>query len=148
VNGAMEKLIRSALLARATAAVAERVGETARRAAAVVLCVTLAAVFALAAGACALAALWIYLRPQIGPVLAPLAVTLLLLVLAVALLLISRLIARGKKAPAATQVIETGAAAGDSLAALSNDALRLFQDHKSAALLAALLAGAFAARKR
>lgn len=141
----MEKIIRSILLARATSAVAERIGEAVRRAVAVTLCMGLAAVLALAAGACIVAALWIYLRPQIGPVLAPLAVALLLLVLAIALLVTSRLIARGKKGSVAP-VIQT--AAGDSLEALSNDALRLFQDHKGAALMAALLAGAFAARKR
>jgi hypothetical protein len=144
----MEKVIRSMLVARAALGIAELVGETVRRAATITLCMGLAALFVLAAVACAVAAFWIYLRPQIGPVLAPLAVALLLIVLAIALLVTSRLVARGRKGAAARPVETVPAGAADPLEALSNDALRLFRDHKGAALLAALLAGAFAARKR
>ncbi|SRR5258708_2113912 len=139
----MEKLIRSLLIAQAAGAVADRVGKTVRRAIAVFVCAVLAGIFAAAAFGCAMAALWIVLLPQIGPVLAPLAVGGLLLVLALALLLISQAAARRKVSGTAA-----AGAAGDPLAALTADALRLVREHKVATLLSAVLAGLIIGRKR
>lgn len=135
------------LWARAVTGVMERIADTVRRVTAVVLCLVLAGIFAVVASGCAIAALWIYLRPQIGPVLAPLAVAGLLLVLAGALVVLSRVIGRQRKKPAAALGDGRNAAA-DPLAALSDDALRLFKQHKGATLLAAVLAGLIAGRKR
>ncbi len=139
----MEKLIRSMLIARTAGAVAERAGKIVRRAIAVIVCTILAGIFAGAAFGCAMAALWIVLLPQIGPVLAPLAVCGLLLVLALALLLTSQVVARRKVSGTAA-----AGAAGDPLAALATDALRLVREHKGAMLLSAVLAGLIIGRKR
>jgi len=66
----------------------------------------------------------------------------LFLLLAVALLLVSRAVSDGTSARA------SAAAAGDPLAELATDALRLLREHKGAALLSAVLAGLILGRRR
>jgi hypothetical protein len=141
MKGAIERFIRSVLVARAAGVAAERLGKAIQRAVASMLCAILAGILLLAAFGCAIAALWLSLRPQIGPVLTPLAVGGLFLLLAIALLLISRAVARGApKAPAVST--------GDPLAELATDAVRLLREHQGAALLSAMLAGLILGRKR
>ncbi len=142
MSGAAEKLIRSVLVARAAGTVAERLGKALQRAITTMVCAILAGILLLAAFGCAVAALWIFLRPQIGPVFTPLAVAGLFLLLAVALLLVSRAVSDGTSARA------SAAAAGDPLAELATDALRLLREHKGAALLSAVLAGLILGRRR
>jgi hypothetical protein len=100
------------------------------------LCAGLGAVLMLAALGSATAALWIFALPSLGPVGAPLAVAATLstatLVLATAAWLIVRHRRRRIAAATASQL-------------LLSEAMRLFNEHKGAVLLAAVLAGMAAA---
>jgi hypothetical protein len=104
-------------------------GAALRRGGIAIVCVLIAALLALTAAGCAIAALWIYLLPLLGPVGSPLAAAAALLIVALALLLIARRVLR---APATS-----APPSGDTAAALA----RLTKDHKVEMLVAALTAG-------
>lgn len=118
-------------------------GAALRRGSLALVCVLIAALLAVAAMGCAVAALWIYLLPLLGPVGAPLVAAGALLVLALVLLLVARR-ALGGRAPR-TLPASNGVAATADLA-------RLIKDHKIemlvAALTAGLVAGAPGARRK
>ena len=100
------------------------------------LCASLAAVLALAAFGCGATALWILALPALGPIGAPLVVAAVLstvtLILATAGWLIVRHGRQRSDAAAPPQLLLT-------------EATRLFNEHKGAVLLAALVAGMAAA---
>jgi hypothetical protein len=108
---------------------ASGLGETLRRGGIALVCVLVAVLLALTAAGCAVAALWIYLLPLLGPVGAPLAAAGALLVAALVLLLIARRVLRPQPTTAAPPV--------DAAAELT----RLTRDHKVEMLVAALTAG-------
>ena len=113
-----------------------RVRVAAVRMTAAALCTGLAVVLMLAALGCLVTALWMFVLPSLGPVGAPLVVAATLsaatLVLAVAVWLIIR---HGRR--------KQGAATEPQL--LLSGATRLFNEHKGAVLLAAIVAGMAAA---
>ena len=90
-----------------------------------------------AAMACALVALWLYVLPQVGPTGAPLVVAGVLLAMCLALLALVRYGMKPRPPPA------TSAAPSVLIA----EATRLVNENKAAALLAALLAGLVAGRR-
>jgi hypothetical protein len=92
---------------------------------------------AIAAVACGLAALWIYVLPHTGAVGAPLVVGGVLVALCLAMLMLVRYGLAPRQAP--------GPAAG-SPALLLADMTRLVRDNKAPVLMAALLAGLVAGR--
>ncbi len=100
------------------------------------LCAGLAAVLMPAALGCVATALWIFTLPSLGPVGAPLVVAATLstvvLILATAAWLIMRHSWRRRDAATAPQL-------------LLSEATRLFNEHKGAVLLAAIVAGMAAA---
>jgi apolipoprotein N-acyltransferase len=96
----------------------------------------MAAGCAIAALACALAALWIYALPHVGTAGAPLVVAGVLVTTCLVMLLVVRYgLAPRQPAPAT---------AGPAV--LLADAARLIQDHKGPVLMTALLAGLIAGR--
>jgi hypothetical protein len=129
----MEAMIRSIL----GGAVAEMAG-AARRSAIAALLVMVAAVLAGASIGCALAALWIFAAPQIGPSGGALLVAGVLLVLCLAALGLAAIASRRAKTPRRP---------APQTAPLEQAAL-LFSDNKWAALLAALIAGLVVASDR
>jgi hypothetical protein len=102
------------------------------RIAVVALCAGLAGVLVVAALSCAAAALWIYVLPSLGPVGAPLAVASVLSTLMLILALAAWLVLRRNRA-------RPGAAMAPQL--LLSQAVRLFNEHKGAVLVAAIVAG-------
>jgi hypothetical protein len=101
-----------------------------------VLCAGLGGVLALAALGCAAVSLWNYALPSLGPVGAPLVVAAALSITALVLALASwRILCRRRPAPGVDMAPQL----------LLNEARRLFGEHKSAMLLAALIAGMAAA---
>lgn len=107
--------------------------------AALALCVGLATILILAALGCAAAALWNFTLPSLGAVGAPLVVAASLsamtLILATAAWLMMRYNRRRPGAATAPQL-------------LLSEAARLFNEHKGAVLLAAVVAGMAAANGR
>jgi len=136
----MDVLTRGAEIAFAETISAGGIGVAVRRMTATVWCAVLATALAIASVGCAVAALWVFVLPEVGPVGAPLIAAAALLLLCLSLLAIIRSILRRRPAPLATAVV-TGAAIPALLIA---EASRLMEQNKGAALLAALLAGATA----
>jgi hypothetical protein len=100
------------------------------------LCAGLAAVLMLVALGCVATALWIFTLPSLGPVGAPLLVAASLSIVALILATAAwRIMRHGRRRP--------GAAAAPQL--LLSEATRLFNEHKGAVLLAAVVAGMTAA---
>jgi O-antigen/teichoic acid export membrane protein len=92
---------------------------------------------AIAALGCLLAALWIYARPHVGAVGAPLVVAGVLLAIGLAVLGLMRHKLKRRPPPPP---------AGDALASLLAEATRLLKEHKGSVLTVALLAGFVAGR--
>ncbi len=116
---------------------------SARRTAITVLSATIAAVLAAAAIGCGIAALWIFAAPRIGPSGAALAAALCLLVLSLGVLgIVPMITRRTPTVPRSIQRPLTAAASPELL--LLAEATRLFKDHKSTVLVAALVAGLLA----
>ena len=90
-----------------------------------------------AAMACALVALWLYVLPQVGPTGAPLVVAGVLLAMCLALVALLRYGLKPRPAPAS----------GVAPSVLIAETARLVNENKAAALLAALLAGLVAGRR-
>jgi len=111
--------------------IAGGIGAAARRAGIAIVCVLVALALAVAAAGCAVAALWIYALPLLGPVGAPLGVAGALLLAALAVLLVARGALRAKPASAPP--------AGDVL--IAAELLRLVRERKLEMLIAALTAG-------
>jgi hypothetical protein len=107
-------------------------GAALRRGSIALACLLAAALLAIAAIGCAVAALWIYLLPLLGRVGAPLAAAGALAVLAVALLLIARFVLGAR--PSRAQATGDGTAAAAALA-------RVIKEHKLDMLIAAVTAG-------
>jgi hypothetical protein len=126
----IDGVLGSLLAARPPVVVAEPTSRAACRIAAITSCAVLATLFAATAIGCSTAALWIFLRPHIGPILAPLAASGILVVLS----LVLALIARSLFAPARAAI---AAPALSGRTAVSP----LFRDDKHTALLTAMLAG-------
>jgi hypothetical protein len=130
----MGSLIQLAMAALIAAGRADSMRDATIRMMAAALCAVLAVALTLACVGCAAAALWIFTLPALGPVGAPLAVAAALsgaaLILATAAVLILRHRRRGP---------------GPDMASLLPGATRLFNEHKGAALLAAVVAGMTAA---
>ena len=96
------------------------------------LCAGLAAVLALAALGCTATALWVLALPTLGPVGAPLVVAACLSVMTLILATAGWLIMRRKR-------LRPDIAVAPEF--LLSEATRFFNEHKGAALLAALVAG-------
>ena len=90
-----------------------------------------------AAIACALAALWLYVLPLVGPTGAPLVVAGVLLVMCLALTVVLRHELRPRPPPPP----------GIAPSVLLAEATRLLNENKAAVLMAALLAGLVAGRR-
>ncbi len=100
------------------------------------ICAAFAAVLILAALGCAATALWIFTLPALGPVGAPLIVAAALSSVTLSLATAAWLIMRHSRR-------RLGAGAAPQL--LLSEATRLFNEHKGAMLLAAVIAGMAAA---
>lgn len=132
----MGDLIELALL------IAERAGgRTGRQATANVAGIAVTTVAAACCGfaaiACALAALWLFLLPQLGPTGAPLVIAGVLVVMCGALLAVLRHEMKPGPPPPA----------GIAPSVLLAEATRLLNENKAAVLMAALLAGLVAGRR-
>jgi hypothetical protein len=110
---------------------ASGLGAALRRGSIALICLMIAALLALAAAGCAVAALWIYLMPLLGKVGAPLAAAGALVFIALVLLLVASRVLRAQRP-------DSPASSGDAVAA---DLARLVKEHKLEALVAALTAG-------
>jgi hypothetical protein len=137
---AMDALVRAAAIELGAIAARGRMGRTARRMTVVAWCAMLATTFATASVGCAVAALWVFVLPAVGPVGAPLIAAGALLLLCLALVATIRGILRRRPAPLSAAAVPDAAIP----ALLIAEASRLLDENKGAALLAALLAGAVA----
>jgi hypothetical protein len=108
------------------------VGAALRRGSIALVCLLIAALLSVAAMGCAVAALWIYLLPLLGPVGAPLGAAGALIVIALVLLLVARSVVAAR--PSRARPAGEGAATAADLA-------RLVKEHKIEMLVAALTAG-------
>ncbi len=138
----MGSLLKLALSALAASSRSSAIAAFTGRMAAVVLLSGLAGLLAIAAWGCACAALWIALIPALGPAGAPLVVAAACLVFAGVLAFVAWFVMRRRRPRPGD---------GLQLEALLAQAERFFNDHKGAALLAAVIAGMIAAnsgRKR
>jgi len=134
----MESLIRLAIMALTESNAADRIAASSRRWAGASLCALVALVLVVTSVGCTSAALWIWGIPRFGPVGAPLAVAGILLVLSIAAFALMRRTLRPRRmAPSPHNAAST---------ALLADAMRLCKSNKSAALIAALVAGLAAGR--
>jgi hypothetical protein len=107
------------------------IGAMLRRGSIALVCLLIAALLAVAALGCAVAALWIYLLPLLGTVGAPLAAAGALILIALVLLFVASRVLRAQRP-------RSQASSGDAVAA---DLARLIKEHKLEALVAALTAG-------
>lgn len=130
----METVLRSVILAILRAGAAETIETSPRRLALATLWGAVTAILAAAGLGCAALALWIWQIPQLGPIGASLTVSALLFAAALVGLGVLRHVLAAPTAKPSTL-------AAGSLAPLLGEAQRLFNEHKGAALLAALLAG-------
>ena len=137
----MDRLIKLAAWALIECARAANSRTTILRLTTAAACTGLAAVLMVAALGCAAAALWIFTLPALGPVGAPLIVAATLSTATLGLAIAAWLILRRNRHPPG------GATAPGSLLSepLLSGAMRLFNDHKGALLLAAVVAGMTAA---
>lgn len=109
-----------------------------KRLAVAAVCGSLAALLVLAAIGCLAAALWNFTLPSLGPVGAPLVVAGAMIVAALILALAIWLVMRaGRSRPGDKRAIEM----------LTAEVTRLFNENKSAVLMAAAIAGMFAASR-
>jgi hypothetical protein len=125
------------VLALAAAGTARQGPRASVRVACVAVLAVAAAACAVAAITCGLTALWIYAQPHAGAAGASAIVAGVLLAMSLALLALSRQAMKPRLPPPA--------AAGAPL--LLTEATRLVQEHKAAALMAALLVGMIAAKR-
>ncbi len=107
------------------------------------LAALLAALLAMAAIGCAIAALWIFAAPRIGPSGAALCAAGCLLVLCLVVLWLAPVMARRRRRPPSLALLP--AASPDGLLA---EAARLMEEHKGTALMAALIVGLLAGSDR
>jgi hypothetical protein len=133
----MEPLIKSAITAIARIGATDAIVHAASRFAKATLYAIIAAILVTASIACAATALWIWEVPRLGPAAAPLVVAGVLLALGLAVLALMQRILRSRPTPSASDA---------STEMLLAEAVRLFKDHKSAVLMAALVAGLVAGR--
>jgi Na+-driven multidrug efflux pump len=131
----METTLSSAIVAIARSSVVA-ISASADRMAKAGLCAIVAVGLAASAIGCALAALWIWEVPRLGPAGAPLAVAAALLAGCLAVLALMRYTARRR--PPSPPAIPPEL--------LLADARQLFKHHKAAILLAVLIAGLIAGR--
>jgi hypothetical protein len=137
----MDTLLRAATIAFAEIAAGGRIAVAARRMSAAAWCAAVAAVFATASAGCGIAALWIFVLPDVGPVGAALIAAAALLLLCLSLLaIVATILRRRRQAPLPATVVPVATLP----VVLIAEAARLFGENKGAALLAALLAGATA----
>jgi len=127
----MGGLLKLAELLFAVRRITGGIGAAARRAGGAFACMMIALALVATAVGCAIAALWIYALPLLGPVGAPLAVAGALLIAALVLLLVARRIVRARPASALLP--------GDAIAAA--ELALLMKEHKLEMLIAALTAG-------
>jgi hypothetical protein len=127
----MQGTIRAAIMALVRADAAD-FGASARRTAIIAFSAAVAALFAAAAIGCAVAALWIFAEPRIGPSGAALAAACCFLVLCLGVLGFAPIITRRHAPPRAPVA---------SPELLLADLTRLCKDHKGPLLMAALVAG-------
>jgi hypothetical protein len=132
---ALYRVVCSAFMAYLRNDLAERIRESTRRMSLVAMSAIAAGICAAAAIACAIAALWIFTLPHLGPVGAPLVAAGALLFLAVVLLVVMRRVSR-----------RPGRDSQSSLTPdlLITEATRQFKEHKGVILLAVLVAGLIA----
>jgi hypothetical protein len=93
----MDALMRAASIAFAEIAAGNRIGVAARRMTAAAWCAAIAAAFATASAGCAVAALWIFVLPDVGPAGAALIAAAALLLLCFSLLAIVGMILRRRQ---------------------------------------------------
>lgn len=130
----METVLRSVILAILRAGSAESPETSPRRLAIATLWGAATAILATAGLGCAALALWIWQIPQLGPIGASLTVSALLFAAAFAGL-------GALRGVLAASTAKPSPPAAGSPALLLGEAQRLFNDHKGAALVVALLAG-------
>jgi hypothetical protein len=133
----MDDLMKAAVIAFAEMGAGDRIRVAATRVSAAAWCAALAAAFATASTGCAVAALWLFVLPEVGQVGAALIAAAALLLLCFSLLAIVQGIFRRRTTPPRAAAVPRAAVP----ALLIAEASRLFQENKGAALLAALLAG-------
>jgi hypothetical protein len=137
----MEGLVKLALMVLSEMQAANRIRAGATRTTAAAACFAFAVIAGTAAVGCGVAAVWIYLIPEVGPVTAAFLSGALLLVIALILVAVARNLV--------TNNAPTRPAPADGTAdALLGDIQGLFQRHKAPSLLAALLAGLAAGSSR
>jgi hypothetical protein len=129
----MNALISLALKVAARMGAATSIGDRARRLVVVSLGAIAVGVLMIASVGCAAASLWIFCIPRLGLVGAPLVVACILLAMSLAVLpMLTRLSAwRSRVRPPSSA----------SPASVLAEAMRLLEDDKAAALIAALIAG-------
>ena len=127
-------VIGSAVLAFARSGAAD-MAAFARRLTITALAAALAAVLVAASLGCAVAALWIFAAPRIGPAGAALCAAAVLLALGLAVLGLGLLVAKGNR---------RARPAAPSPDVMLAEAMKLFVNHKNAVLVAALIAGLLA----
>jgi hypothetical protein len=130
----MESMLRSVILALLSAGAGQSTETSPRRLALATLWGAATAILATAGLGCAALALWIWQIPQLGPIGASLTVSALLFAAALAGL-------GALRGVLATPAAKPSPLAAGSLAPLLGEAQRLFNEHKGAALVVALLAG-------
>lgn len=130
----MESMLRSVILAILSAGAGQSTETSPRRLALATLWGAATAILATAGLGCAALALWIWQIPQLGPIGASLTVSALLFAAALAGL-------GALRGVLATPPAKPSPLAAGSLAPLLGEAQRLFNEHKGAALVVALLAG-------
>jgi hypothetical protein len=129
----MAALIRLALEAAVRMGAANSIGDCARRLVVLSFGAIAVGVLMIASVGCAAASLWIFCMPRLGPVGAPLVVAGILLAMSLALLLMLPWLSMrrsGIRPPSST-----------APASVLADAMCLLKDDKTAALIAALVAG-------
>jgi hypothetical protein len=130
-------ILSAAIIGLVRSGAAGSIASSADRMAKVGLCAIVAAVLLTASVGCALAALWIWDVPRLGPAGAPLPVAGILLAGCLAAIVLMRHTARLRQAPSSSNATPE---------LLLAEAVRLLKDHKGAVLMAALIAGLMAGR--
>jgi hypothetical protein len=134
---AMAAVLSSAIMAFVRSGAAVAIASSAERMAKAALGAIVAAVLVAASVVCALAALWIWEVPRLGPAGAPLVVAGILFVVGLVALGVMQ------------HTLRAGRPSSHSYPApdlLLADAMHLFKDHKGTVLMAALIAGLMAGR--
>jgi hypothetical protein len=134
---AMEAILSSAIMGFIRSGAPVSIASSADRMAKVALSAIVAVVLVTASVTCALAALWIWEIPRLGPAGAPLVVAVILLAGGLVAIAVMR------HAPRAGRTSSGSCPVPELLLA---DAMHLFKDHKTSALMAALIVGLMAGR--